>query len=215
VTSPTSAAKHSPPPQLVLPPPDRDVRAQLGTKYEDVKTRPRHVYTRDELAEIARLYGRRRSAAPRHATGKTRAARGAAADRQGSMTVTGFIAYAQGWGGLYIRPTSSRTSCCAGHPALGIANAAAFPTFPSACIGAASWPSSSARPMRTLPPRALFLRLFAPRHQLDGRRRPSSLGYGSRSAGTIRSATRCSSAAWSSGSGPRSSDASSSSAPRR
>jgi acyl dehydratase len=110
---------------------DRDVARELGTKYEDVKTRPRHVYTREELAEIARLY-------------EQEEVRGATARYwedvephaelprivKGPMTVTGFIAYAQGWGGLYIRANKLAHQLLRGHPALGIANAFGIPDVP-------------------------------------------------------------------------------------
>ena len=54
---------------------------------------------------------------------------------KGPMTVTGFIAYAQGWGGLYIRANKLAWRQLSHHPGLGIPNRFGIPVAPSACIG--------------------------------------------------------------------------------
>jgi hypothetical protein len=49
---------------------------------------------------------------------------------KGPMTVTGFIAYAQGWGGLYIRANKLAYQQLRKHPGLGIPNAFGIPDVP-------------------------------------------------------------------------------------
>ena len=49
---------------------------------------------------------------------------------KGPMTVTGFIAYAQGWGGLYIRANKLAWKLIDAHPGLGIANRFGIPDCP-------------------------------------------------------------------------------------
>jgi len=49
---------------------------------------------------------------------------------KGPMTVTGFIAYAQGWGGLYIRANKLNYKQIKKHPALGIKNKYGIPDCP-------------------------------------------------------------------------------------
>jgi len=49
---------------------------------------------------------------------------------KGPMTVTGFIAYAQGWGGLYIRAHKLAYQMMTRHPGLGIPNKCGIPDGP-------------------------------------------------------------------------------------
>ena len=49
---------------------------------------------------------------------------------KGPMTVTGFIAYAQGWGGLYIRANKLARQQLTRHPGLGIPNRFGIPDCP-------------------------------------------------------------------------------------
>ena len=49
---------------------------------------------------------------------------------KGPMTVTGFIAYAQGWGGLYIRANKMAWKMQQAHPGLGIKNRFNVPDCP-------------------------------------------------------------------------------------
>jgi hypothetical protein len=49
---------------------------------------------------------------------------------KGPMTVTGFIAYAQGWGGLYIRANRLAWKQVHAHPGLGIPNRFGIPDCP-------------------------------------------------------------------------------------
>ena len=49
---------------------------------------------------------------------------------KGPMTVTGFIAFAQGWGGLYIRANKLAWKQLQKHPGLGIPNKFGIPDVP-------------------------------------------------------------------------------------
>jgi hypothetical protein len=49
---------------------------------------------------------------------------------KGPMTVTGFIAYAQGWGGLYIRANKIAWKLIDAHPGVGIKNRFGIPDCP-------------------------------------------------------------------------------------
>ena len=110
---------------------ERDTARELGTKYEDAKSRPPTRYTEDGIKEIWSSYeaGTRQGSEPR------RAADLAVGDElplmvKGPMTVTGFIAFAQGWGGLYIRANRLAWQQLRKHPGLGIDNAAGIPDVP-------------------------------------------------------------------------------------
>src|SRR5215475_10639475 len=79
---------------------DRDRAREEGTKYRAVKARPPRRCSEDELAEMSRLYAAEeiRGAAPRYWE-DVRAGDRLPTMAKGPMTVTGFIAFAQGWGG--------------------------------------------------------------------------------------------------------------------
>src|SRR5262249_13802845 len=87
-------------------------------KYTAVKARPLKRYTDEELADIYRLYANEqiRGAAARH-WDDVREGEPLPTMAKGPMTVTGFIAYAQGWGGLYIR--ANKLAWKQVHPPLG------------------------------------------------------------------------------------------------
>ena len=68
---------------------------------------------------------------------------------KGPMTVTGFIAYAQGWGGLYIRANKLAWKLIDAHPGVGIKNRFGIPDCPSACTGKRTSRWKSARPAPT------------------------------------------------------------------
>ena len=110
---------------------DRDVAREQGTKYAEVKARPPQRYTDEELAEAYRLYAGEevRGAAPRYWQD---VAEGEALPTmlKGPMTVTGFIAYAQGWGGLYIRANKLAWQQIDRHRGLGIPNRFNIPDCP-------------------------------------------------------------------------------------
>ena len=110
---------------------DRDMAREQGTKYTEVKSRPAHVYTDEELANIYKQYHDEeiRGAA-------TRCWEDVTENEvlppmvKGPMTVTGFIAYAQGWGGLYIRANKLAWKQTHAHPGLGIKNRFGIPDCP-------------------------------------------------------------------------------------
>ncbi|MEN9725874.1 MAG: hypothetical protein RL434_240 [Pseudomonadota bacterium] len=110
---------------------ERDHAREQGTKYRELKARPRRTYTEQELAEAFELYAREevRGATPRWfedvAAGETLPTM-----LKGPMTVTGFIAYAQGWGGLYIRANKLAWKMMQQHPGLAIRNAFGVPDCP-------------------------------------------------------------------------------------
>jgi acyl dehydratase len=110
---------------------DRDIARETGRKYTEVKARPAAHYTEEELARIYKRYHDEeiRGATPRYwddvAEGESLPVM-----VKGPMTVTGFIAYAQGWGGLYIRANKLAWQQVHTHPGLGIANRFGIPDCP-------------------------------------------------------------------------------------
>ncbi len=110
---------------------ERDHARERGTKYTDVKARPPHRYSEKELADAYSLYREEKvqGATPRYWDDVTE---GEALPTmlKGPMTVTGFIAYAQGWGGLYIRANKLAWRLIDAHPGTGIANKFGIPDCP-------------------------------------------------------------------------------------
>lgn len=110
---------------------DRDHAREEGTKYKEVKAKPQRVYTQAELDRVYSLYATEevRGATPRYFEDVS------VGDKlptmaKGPMTVTGFIAYAQGWGGLYIRANKLAWKMMSRHKGLGIANRFGIPDCP-------------------------------------------------------------------------------------
>jgi len=110
---------------------ERDHARDKGTKYKDVKSRAPRRYTDEELAAAYQLYKDEqiRGATPRYWDDVTE---GEALQKmfKGPMTVTGFIAYAQGWGGLYIRANKIAWQLIDAHPGVGIKNRFGIPDCP-------------------------------------------------------------------------------------
>ncbi len=110
---------------------DRDIARERGTKYSAVTEDQTSGYTEKELREIGRLYDEEevRGATPRRWDDVSV---GDLLPRmvKGPMTVTGFIAYVQGWGGLYIRAHKLAHQLHRRHPALAVANARGIPDCP-------------------------------------------------------------------------------------
>ena len=110
---------------------DRDLARETGTKYRALAARPPKVYTKEELDRISALYAAEtiRGATPRYwedvAVGEALPTMA-----KGPMTVTGFIAYAQGWGGLYIRAHKLAWQMMRRHPQTGIPNRFGIPDCP-------------------------------------------------------------------------------------
>ena len=110
---------------------DRDAAREEGTKYTAVKARPPHRYTDAELERVWRLYSNEeiRGARTRYWDDVGVGER-LPTQAKGPMTVTGFIAYAQGWGGLYIRANKLNWKQFTKHPGLGIRNRFNIPDCP-------------------------------------------------------------------------------------
>lgn len=110
---------------------DRDVAREEGTKYAELKSRPQRRYTDAELEAVWDMYAREevRGATPRYYED---VAVGDALPEmaKGPMTVTGFIAFAQGWGGLYIRANKLAWKQVHRHKGLGIRNRFNIPDCP-------------------------------------------------------------------------------------
>ncbi|MGO9454832.1 MAG: MaoC family dehydratase N-terminal domain-containing protein [Candidatus Binataceae bacterium] len=110
---------------------ERDTAREQGTKYDGVKKKAAVHYSRDDIAKIFELYAAEkiRGGEPRYMEDVN------AGDKlptmvKGPMTVTGFIAFAQGWGGLYIRANKLAWKQLNKHPGLGIPNRFGFPDVP-------------------------------------------------------------------------------------
>ncbi|MCZ6628262.1 MAG: MaoC family dehydratase N-terminal domain-containing protein [SAR324 cluster bacterium] len=108
---------------------ERATAREKGEKYKDVAARK--VYSDEEMAEISAGYAKEqvRGGTPRYwedvAEGDE-----LPAILKGPMTVTGFIAYVQGWGGLYIRAHKLAFDTFRKHKGLGIPNAYNIPDVP-------------------------------------------------------------------------------------
>jgi acyl dehydratase len=110
---------------------DRDMAREQGTKYTHLKAKAPRRYADEELERFYQLYEAEevRGATPRYwedvAVGDWLPPMA-----KGPMTATGFIAYAQGWGGLYIRANKLAYRMVRSHPALGIKNRFGIPDCP-------------------------------------------------------------------------------------
>ena len=109
---------------------DRDEAREKGTKYTGAKGRV-EPFTDEQLADYYQLYANEeiRGSTPRYWED---VAEGEALPRmmKGPMTVTGFIGYAQGWVGLYIRANKLAWKMQVKHPGLGIKNRFNVPDCP-------------------------------------------------------------------------------------
>jgi acyl dehydratase len=110
---------------------DRDAAREEGTKYDALKGKPQKRYTSQELDRVYSLYAKEeiRGASKRYFEDVS------VGDKlptmaKGPMTVTGFIAFAQGWGGLYIRANKLNWKQITRHSGLGIANRFGIPDCP-------------------------------------------------------------------------------------
>jgi len=110
---------------------ERDHAREQGTKYKDVKARAPRRYTDEELAVGYELYANEevRGAKTRYWDDVIEG-ESLPTMFKGPMTVTGFIAYAQGWGGLYIRANKLNWRQVSAHPGLGIKNRFGIPDCP-------------------------------------------------------------------------------------
>jgi acyl dehydratase len=110
---------------------ERDHAREQGTKYSEVKARAPRRYSEQELAEAYKHYAAERiqGSRPRYWQDVTEG-EALPVMMKGPMTVTGFIAYAQGWGGLYIRANKLAWKQVDAHRGLGIPNRFGIPDCP-------------------------------------------------------------------------------------
>jgi hypothetical protein len=128
---------------------ERDEARERGTKYTEVKGKAERATPTSKLAEIKPLRQRSiRGATPRYWE-DVKVGEALPTHVKGPMTVTGFIAYAQGWGGLYIRANKLAWKHAQASRASASRTASASPTAPSACTGTRSSRARSARPAPT------------------------------------------------------------------
>lgn len=110
---------------------ERDHAREQGTKYKEVRAKAPHRYSKEEIAEAYNLYRNEevRGATPRYWE-DVKEGEALPVMFKGPMTVTGFIAYAQGWGGLYIRANKLAWKLIDAHPGVGITNRFGIPDVP-------------------------------------------------------------------------------------
>ena len=109
---------------------DRDEAREKGTKYTEARGRVEQLSDED-LAEWGKLYANEevRGATPRYWE-DVNVGDELPRMMKGPMTVTGFICYAHGWGGLYIRANKLAWRQISHHPGLGIPNRFGIPDCP-------------------------------------------------------------------------------------
>lgn len=110
---------------------DRDQAREEGTKYKELRDKPQRIYTDADLQRAYKLYEAEevRGARKRYWQ-DVEVGEALPTMAKGPMTVTGFIAYAQGWGGLYIRANKLAWRQVSNHPGLGIPNRFGIPDCP-------------------------------------------------------------------------------------
>lgn len=110
---------------------ERDHAREKGTKYTEIQEKGVVPYTDEELKEAYKLYANEevRGANTRY-WDDVQEGDELPVLFKGPMTVTGFIAYAQGWGGLYIRANKLAWQLIDAHPGVGIKNRFGVPDVP-------------------------------------------------------------------------------------
>ena len=110
---------------------ERDTARERGTKYDEVKKKEPVHYSREDLAKIFALYEAEeiRGGNPRYIE-DVKVGDKLQTMAKGPMTVTGYIAFAQGWGGLYIRANKLAWKQLRKHPGVGIPNKFGIPDVP-------------------------------------------------------------------------------------
>ena len=110
---------------------ERTTAREQGTKYNELKARDEKRYTDQEIEDIYALYAQEviQGATPRYYE-DVEIGNALPKMAKGPMTVTGFIAYAQGWGGLYIRANKLAWQQVHKHRGLGIPNRFNVPDCP-------------------------------------------------------------------------------------
>ncbi|MDA7418603.1 MaoC family dehydratase N-terminal domain-containing protein [Xenophilus arseniciresistens] len=110
---------------------ERDHAREQGSKYKEVRAREPRRYSVEEIQEAYKLYAQEevRGSTPRYWE-DVKEGESLPTMFKGPMTVTGFIAYAQGWGGLYIRANKLAWKLIDAHPGVGITNRFGIPDVP-------------------------------------------------------------------------------------
>jgi len=110
---------------------ERDHAREQGSKYKEVRLRAPRRYSTEEIQEAYKLYAKEevRGSTPRYWE-DVKEGEALPVMFKGPMTVTGFIAYAQGWGGLYIRANKLAWKLIDAHPGVGITNRFGIPDVP-------------------------------------------------------------------------------------
>lgn len=110
---------------------ERDHAREQGTKYQEVRNRQPRRYTDEDLEKIYQHYVDEsiRGSTPRY-WDDVQVGDALPVMVKGPMTVTGFIAFAQGWGGLYIRANKLAWKLISAHPGTGIKNRFGIPDVP-------------------------------------------------------------------------------------
>jgi len=110
---------------------ERDHAREQGSKYKEVRAREPRRYSAEEVQEAYKLYAQEevRGSTPRYWE-DVKEGEALPVMFKGPMTVTGFIAYAQGWGGLYIRANKLAWKLIDAHPGVGITNRFGIPDVP-------------------------------------------------------------------------------------
>ena len=110
---------------------DRDLAREQGTKYAAVKERDEVRYNEQELQEVYKHYAAEKIRGSQVRTWEeVQIGEKLPTMVKGPMTITGFIAYAQGWGGLYIRANKLAWKMMQQHPGTGIPNRFGIPDCP-------------------------------------------------------------------------------------
>ncbi|MET3918909.1 acyl dehydratase [Variovorax sp. OAS795] len=110
---------------------ERDHAREQGSKYKEVRAKAPRRYTPEEIQEAYKLYAKEevRGSTARYWE-DVKEGEALPTMFKGPMTVTGFIAYAQGWGGLYIRANKLAWKLIDAHPGVGITNRFGIPDVP-------------------------------------------------------------------------------------
>ncbi len=108
---------------------ERATAREKGKKYRDIKARK--VYSQEEIKTISEMYEKEEVRGNRTRYWEdVNQGDSLPTILKGPMTVTGFIAYVQGWGGLYIRAHKLAFEQSRKHPGLGIPNSYGIPDVP-------------------------------------------------------------------------------------
>jgi acyl dehydratase len=110
---------------------ERDHAREQGSKYKDVRAREPRRYSQEQIRDVCKLYANEevRGSTPRYWQ-DVNEGDALPVMFKGPMTVTGFIAFAQGWGGLYIRANKLAWELIDAHPGVGITNRFGIPDVP-------------------------------------------------------------------------------------